>query len=68
VPLPDLIAALESALGRTAKRRVLPMQPGDVQETWAATGLLRALTGYVPRTPVETGVRRFAEWYRGYRT
>jgi UDP-glucuronate 4-epimerase len=67
VPLPDLIAALESALGRTAERRVLPMQPGDVQETWAATGLLRALTGYVPQTPVETGVRRFAEWYRGYR-
>jgi UDP-glucuronate 4-epimerase len=67
VPLPDLIAALEVALGRDAERRMLPMQPGDVQETWAATDLLRALTGYVPQTPVETGVRRFAEWYRGYR-
>lgn len=67
VPLPDLIAALEVALGRDADRRMLPMQPGDVQETWAATDLLHALTGYVPQTPVETGVRRFAEWYRGYR-
>ena len=67
VELSALIAALEAALGRKAERRMLPMQAGDVRETFASTGLLRALVGQVPQTPVETSVRRFAEWYRGYR-
>ena len=66
VELTDFIAALESAMGRTAEKRLLPMQPGDVRETHAAPDLLRALTGYVPETTVETGVRRFVEWYRAY--
>ncbi len=47
------------------QRRMLPMQKGDVPATWASPDLLRALTGYVPSTEIETGVRAFVEWYRG---
>ena len=60
----DLIAALEKALGRTAQRRLLPMQPGDVPRTHASAELLAALTGYRPATGVERGVPAFADWYR----
>lgn len=66
VELLDLIAALEAALGRKAERQMTDMQAGDVRETWASPALLEALTGYVPQTPIETGVRRFAEWYLDY--
>lgn len=66
VALPDFIAAVEAAMGRRAIRRAVPMQPGDIRETWASPALLKALTGYVPQTPVAEGVRRFVEWYRGY--
>lgn len=65
--LMDYIAALEKALGVTAEKRMLPMQPGDVAQTHADAGLLRALTGYVPDTPIETGVTTFAEWFRDWR-
>lgn len=65
--LMDYIAALEKALGVTAEKRMLPMQPGDVARTHADAGLLRALTGYVPDTPIETGVAAFAEWFRDWR-
>jgi UDP-glucuronate 4-epimerase len=64
--LMDLIEALEAALGRKAERRMEQMQAGDVRETWASPELLKAMTGYVPQTPIETGVRRFAEWYLDY--
>ncbi|MFA6218250.1 MAG: NAD-dependent epimerase/dehydratase family protein [Erythrobacter sp.] len=66
VQLGDMIAAVEDALGVRAQRNLLPMQPGDVPATWADTGLLRALTGYVPQTDIRDGVRRFVEWYRDY--
>jgi UDP-glucuronate 4-epimerase len=66
VGLLPFIDAVEKALGLPVARRMLPMQKGDVPATWAAPELLRALTGYVPTTDVETGVRRFVEWYRGY--
>ena len=52
VELMDYVGAIEAALGRPAEKRLLPMQPGDVRETYAAPDLLRALTGYVPATPV----------------
>ncbi len=60
------LAAIEAALGKRADRRLLPMQPGDPGETWAAADLLRVLTGYIPATPLEEGVRRFVAWYRDY--
>jgi UDP-glucuronate 4-epimerase len=66
VELMDYIAAIERAMGRTADKRMLPMQPGDVRDTYASPKLLRSLTGFVPSTPVEEGVRRFIEWYHGY--
>ena len=66
VELMDYVAAIEAALGITAEKRMLPMQAGDVRETYAAPDLLRALTGFVPATPVAEGVRRFVEWYRAY--
>ena len=66
VELMRYIEALEQALGKKAKLELLPMQAGDVQATEADTGALERLTGFRPRTPVEEGVRRFVEWYRGY--
>ncbi|MBA4762021.1 NAD-dependent epimerase/dehydratase family protein [Sphingomonas sp.] len=63
-PLMDYIAALETALGMTAKKNFLPMQAGDVPATEASPELLRALTGRVPTTPVEQGVAEFVRWYR----
>jgi UDP-glucuronate 4-epimerase len=66
VPLLDFIAALESALGRTVIKNLLPMQPGDVRATAADTAALEAWVGFRPATPLAEGVHRFAEWYRGH--
>ncbi len=63
VPLMELIACLERALGKTAKKNFLPMQPGDVPETYANIDALSKAVGFSPSTPVETGVERFVEWY-----
>ena len=67
-PLMDYIAALEKALGMTAKKNFLPMQAGDVPATEASPALLRALTGRVPTTSVEKGVAEFVRWYREHVT
>lgn len=67
VGLLDFIAAIETALGKPAVRNLLPMQKGDVPQTYAAPDLLKALTGYVPDTDVPKGVERFVDWYRTYR-
>lgn len=66
VPLLDFIGAIESALGRSAHKRLLPMQDGDVPATFADTRELEALTGFRPRTDLREGVRRFVDWYRGH--
>lgn len=66
VRLMDYIAALESALGRTAEKRLLPLQPGDVPATYADTTLLDEWVSFKPMTPVTEGVARFVEWYRAY--
>jgi UDP-glucuronate 4-epimerase len=65
-PLMEFIAAIEAALGRTAEKRLLPLQDGDVPATEADTAELGALVGFRPRTDVREGVRRFVAWYRGY--
>lgn len=67
VGLLDFIAAIEQALGKPAVRNLLPMQKGDVPQTYAAPDLLKALTGYVPQTDVPTGVTNFVEWYRTWK-
>lgn len=67
VELMRFVSAVEAAMGREAKKQMLPMQPGDVSDTAADVGLLRALVGEVPGTMVEDGVRAFVEWWRGWR-
>jgi UDP-glucuronate 4-epimerase len=66
IPLMTYIEAVESALGITAEKRFLPMQPGDVPATAADTSALEAWTGFKPNTPVQEGVARFVAWYREY--
>jgi UDP-glucuronate 4-epimerase len=66
VKLLDFVDAIEQALGRKAQRIYLPMQPGDVPATWADASLLRALTGYAPKTDVKDGIAAFVAWYREY--
>lgn len=66
VPLGRFIAAIESALGMTATKEMLPMQPGDVLATHASTQALADWVGFKPATPVEEGVRRFIDWYSRY--
>jgi UDP-glucuronate 4-epimerase len=64
VGLLDFIAAIETAVGRKAIRRELPMQPGDVPATYASTALLERLIGFKPQTPLAAGVEKFVAWYR----
>lgn len=66
VELMDYIGAIESVLGKTAEKNLLPLQAGDVPDTWADTSDLANDVGYQPSTPVETGVRNFVEWYLEY--
>jgi UDP-glucuronate 4-epimerase len=66
VQLMRFIELLEQNLGRTVEKRLLPMQSGDVPDTWADVSALRRDVSYAPNTPIETGVARFAEWYREY--
>ena len=66
VQLTEFIAAIEEATGRTAERKLMPMQAGDVPATWADASLLQTLTGYRPRTGVREGVAKFVKWYREY--
>lgn len=61
--LMDFISILEDSLGRKAEKIMMPMQKGDVYQTWADTSKLQKLTGFAPSTPLAEGIRRFAEWY-----
>lgn len=62
----DFIAVIEEGLGKRAEKNLLPMQPGDVLETYADVDDLTADVGFKPSTPIEVGVPRFLEWYRGF--
>ncbi|HEX7055242.1 MAG TPA: NAD-dependent epimerase [Burkholderiales bacterium] len=66
VKLLDYIATLERALGRKARLEMKPMQPGDVKATYADTRALAKHVGFAPKTPLEVGIGRFAEWFRQY--
>lgn len=66
VKLMDFITAIEESLGTTAKKELLPMQPGDVEKTWANVDDLIADYGYRPNTPIKQGVQRFVDWYKTY--
>jgi UDP-glucuronate 4-epimerase len=60
------IALLEKHLGRKAEMRFLPMQPGDVEETYADTSALEQLIGPIPRVSLDDGLARFAAWFKTY--
>jgi len=64
--LTEYVEAIEEALGRTAVKEFLPLQPGDVPDSYADVSELVAAVGYKPATPVRDGVRAFVDWYRGY--
>jgi UDP-glucuronate 4-epimerase len=66
IPLMSYIEAVENALGLTATKTFLPMQPGDVPATAADTSALEAWIGFRPNTSVTVGVARFVSWYRDY--
>ncbi|MBI1395516.1 MAG: NAD-dependent epimerase/dehydratase family protein [Betaproteobacteria bacterium] len=61
------VSLLESALGRRASVALKPMEPGDVEATFADVEALSREVGFAPSTPIETGVARFVEWFHGYR-
>ncbi|MFK0162138.1 NAD-dependent epimerase [Rhizobium sp. NPDC090279] len=64
VGLMTFVETIETMLGKKAIRQMLPMQPGDVHNTYAVPDLLVALTGFKPQIEVDEGVRRFVEWYQ----
>jgi UDP-glucuronate 4-epimerase len=66
VELMRYIEVLEECLGRKSEKNLLPLQQGDVPDTWADVEDLVADVGYRPATPVEVGVRRFVDWYVDY--
>ncbi len=66
VELMRYIEVLEECLGRKAEKNLLPLQLGDVPDTWADVEDLVADVGYRPNTPVEVGVRNFVDWYLDY--
>ncbi|MDH4109358.1 MAG: NAD-dependent epimerase [Gammaproteobacteria bacterium] len=63
VELMRYIEVIEQCVGRKAEKNLLPLQPGDVPDTWADTEDLKQDVGYQPSTPVEVGVKRFVDWY-----
>ena len=64
--LTDFIGILEEALGRKADVELLPMQPGDVKETYADIDATQEDLGFQPSTPISVGLPRFVDWYRDF--
>jgi UDP-glucuronate 4-epimerase len=66
VELLRYIEILEDCIGRKAEKNLLPLQPGDVPDTYADVQAMIDDFGYRPDTPIEVGVARFVDWYREY--
>lgn len=66
VELLYFIECLENSIGKKAIKNMLPMQPGDVKETYADIDGLKEVTGYAPATSIEAGVENFVRWYRSF--
>jgi UDP-glucuronate 4-epimerase len=64
--LMDVVSLLEKEVGRTAIKEMLPMQPGDVEATYADIAELERDIGFRPSTTIDEGVARFAKWFREY--
>lgn len=67
VRLMDFISEIERAAGREAQKQMLPMQPGDVTQTWADCSSLIAATGFAPATPLRKGVEETVAWFKAYK-
>ncbi|MFX1712307.1 NAD-dependent epimerase [Stutzerimonas stutzeri] len=67
IQLSRFIEAIEIACGKKAEKIMLPMQPGDVERTYADTSRLEAKVRYKPETEIEEGIGRFVEWYRAWK-
>src|SRR5436853_5149439 len=67
VEVREVVRILEEALGRKAECELLPMQPGDVAETYADVAALDEAVGFKPKTPIEDGIRSFVRWYETYK-
>jgi UDP-glucuronate 4-epimerase len=66
VELMDVVALIEQFLGKKAKREMLPMQPGDVPDTFADVSALEREVDFRPKTPIAVGVKQFVDWFRSY--
>ena len=66
VELMRYIEVIEECVGKKAEKNLLPLQPGDVPDTWADTEALSNDVGYAPSTPIETGVKNFVDWYLAF--
>ena len=61
-----MIELIEEACGRRAEKNLLPMQPGDVRDTYADISAIQRDLGFEPSTKIEVGIPRFVAWYREY--
>ncbi len=66
VKLMDFIGEIENALGKTAKKNYMDMQPGDVRATYADIDDLAKIVGFAPKTSIQTGIKKFVSWYKDY--
>lgn len=66
IQLMDFIETIEKALGKKAKMKMMPMQPGDVYKTWADTTSLQNIVNYSPDTPLNVGIEKFINWFKEY--
>ena len=61
-----LVTTIENLVGRSADKKMMGMQPGDVEQTWANISQARAILGYQPKTALADGLSRFVEWFASY--
>jgi UDP-glucuronate 4-epimerase len=66
IEVTEIVRVIEQAVGKSAIREFLPMQPGEVLETCADCSDLERAVGFRPRTPINEGIRRFVDWFRLY--
>ena len=66
INLLDYVKELENVLGKVAKKNFLEMQDGDLHKTHSNTDLLKALTGFEPKTNIHEGISQFVKWYRSF--
>jgi UDP-glucuronate 4-epimerase len=67
VEVTEVVRLIEEAIGKPARRELLPMQPGDVAQTYADAADLERAVGFRPKTPIEEGIRRFVDWFLQFR-